>query len=250
MAPLTRSTQPPGLCGWGRTHLPGAEIRGENLARLSEGRPLSRGLGRSYGDASLLASPDAVAVNTTLADRLLSFDESTGLLRAEAGLCLAELNRLFLPRLWFTPVTPGTKFVTLGGMVASDVHGKNHHVSGTFGRHVESLLVRTGRGVVVECSRTEHPDLFFATLGGMGLTDQDFGALTALLWRESSGIGCRKLGLVLEGGYDLSALERSGNAVAEALLGATFELDPSLPGVRAQQAIDETRRALSAHWEL
>lgn len=170
MAPLTQSKQPPSLCGWGRTHLPGAEIRGENLARLSEGRPLSRGLGRSYGDASLLASPDAVAVNTTLADRLLSFDESTGLLRAEAGLCLAELNRLFLPRLWFTPVTPGTKFVTLGGMVASDVHGKNHHVSGTFGRHVESLFVRTGRGVVVECSRTEHPDLFFATLGGMGLT--------------------------------------------------------------------------------
>lgn len=109
-------------------------------------------------------------LGTTLADRLLSFDEETGLLRAEAGLCLAELNRIFLPRLWFTPVTPGTKFVTLGGMVASDVHGKNHHVAGTFGRHVESMLIRTGTGELVECSRTVHPDLFLATIGGMGLT--------------------------------------------------------------------------------
>src|SRR5690606_35225893 len=90
MAPLTRPNSTLGLCGWGRTYLPGAEIRGENLVRLSEGRPLSRGLGRSYGDASLLASSDPVAANTTLADRLLAFDESSGLLRAEAGLCLAE----------------------------------------------------------------------------------------------------------------------------------------------------------------
>ena len=150
--------------------MPGSEVRSPDLARASSGMPLSRGLGRSYGDASLLATGDARALGTTLADRILSFDEATGLLRAEAGLCLAELNRLFLPRLWFTPVTPGTKFVTLGGMVASDVHGKNHHVAGTFGRYVQSLLVRTGKGDIIECSRESHADLFLATIGGMGLT--------------------------------------------------------------------------------
>lgn len=165
-----RQDQRAGLSGWGRTYLPGIEARSEDLARASASAPLSRGLGRSYGDASLPAPGDLRVLGTTLADRILSFDEATGILRAEAGLCLAEMNRLFLPRNWFTPVTPGTKFVTLGGMVASDVHGKNHHVNGTIGRHVQSLLIRTGRGDVVECSRAEHPDLFLATLGGMGLT--------------------------------------------------------------------------------
>lgn len=162
--------QSKGLSGWGRTYLPGIEERSEDLAKASSKHVLSRGLGRSYGDASLPPPQDARALGTTLADRILSFDEETGLLRAEAGLCLAELNRLYLSRCWFTPVTPGTKFVTLGGMVASDVHGKNHHVNGTFGKHVRSLLIRTGRGDVVHCSREENSDLFLATLGGMGLT--------------------------------------------------------------------------------
>lgn len=165
-----RQDQRLGLSGWGRTYLPGVEERSEDLAKSSSDYPLSRGLGRSYGDASLLAPGDRRALGTTLADRILSFDDQTGVLRAEAGLCLAEMNRIFLPRLWFTPVTPGTKFVTLGGMVASDVHGKNHHVSGTIGRHVTALLVRTGSGKVIECSREQDSDLFFATLGGMGLT--------------------------------------------------------------------------------
>ena len=165
-----RQDQSLGLSGWGRTYLPGTELRSEDLVRASHGQHLSRGLGRSYGDSSLPAQRDAVALGTSLADRLLGFEESTGLLRAEAGLCLAELNRLFLGRGWFTPVTPGTKFVTLGGMVASDVHGKNHHVAGTFGRYVQRLLIRTGGGEIVECSREQHPDLFRATLGGMGLT--------------------------------------------------------------------------------
>lgn len=165
-----RQDQKHGLSGWGRGYRPGRELRSEDLPRASAGLPLSRGLGRSYGDSSLPATGDTVTLGTTLADRILGFDEQTGLLRAEAGLCLAELNRLYLGRNWFTPVTPGTKFVTLGGMVASDVHGKNHHVSGTIGRHVHSLLIRTGTGHVVRCSRSEHSDLFLATLGGMGLT--------------------------------------------------------------------------------
>ena len=89
---------------------------------------------------------------------------------AEAGLSLDELYRAFLPNGWFTPVTPGTRFVTLGGMVAADVHGKNHHVDGCFGRHVNAVRLRVADGRVLDCSRTEHPDLFFATMGGMGLT--------------------------------------------------------------------------------
>lgn len=165
-----RQDQHAGLSGWGRSYKAGVEVRSENLKSASAHFPLSRGLGRSYGDASLLASGDKVALGTTLADRILGFDDQSGLLTCEAGLCLAELNRLFLGRGWFTPVTPGTKFVTLGGMVASDVHGKNHHVSGTIGRHVRQLLIRTGRGEVVRCDREQNSDLFFATLGGMGLT--------------------------------------------------------------------------------
>jgi FAD/FMN-containing dehydrogenase len=160
----------PMLSGWGRTPVPGREIRSEDLARISADAALSRGLGRSYGDASLPARGGARVIGTSLADRILKFDAASGVLRAEAGLCLAELNRLFLPRGFFTPVTPGTKFVTLGGMVASDVHGKNHHRDGTFGRHVHALKLRAGDGRVLECSREREPELFRATLGGMGLT--------------------------------------------------------------------------------
>jgi FAD/FMN-containing dehydrogenase len=140
------------------------------LRRAGASVALSRGLGRSYGDSSLPAGPGEVALNTTLADRLLAFDPATGRLRAEAGFTMRELYRVFLPRGWFAPVTPGTSFVTLGGMVASDVHGKNHHSAGTFGRHVTALRLAVADGRVVECSPTAEPDLFWATIGGMGLT--------------------------------------------------------------------------------
>jgi FAD/FMN-containing dehydrogenase len=106
---------------------------------------------------------------TRLANRILAFDPATGVVRAEAGLCLADLNRLMLPRGFFPPVTPGTKFVTLGGMVASDVHGKNHHVEGCFGRHVRSLRMRLADDSVVDCGPDQNADLFHATVGGMGL---------------------------------------------------------------------------------
>lgn len=158
------------LSGWGRTTAPGREIRSEQLESITVEATLSRGLGRSYGDSSLPAPAVERVVGTRLADRILGFDPATGRLRAEAGLCLAEMNRLFLPRGFFTPVTPGTKFVTLGGMIASDVHGKNHHVQGTIGRHVTELLLRVGDGRLVTCSREENSELFYATLGGMGLT--------------------------------------------------------------------------------
>jgi FAD/FMN-containing dehydrogenase len=157
------------LEGWGRVAAPGRELLGPNLELLTEGAALSRGLGRSYGDSSLPARPGDRVAGTRLADRILSFDAQTGVLRAEAGLALAELNRIFIPRGWFPPVTPGTQYVTLGGMVASDVHGKNHHREGCFGAHVRGLRMRLASDEIVECSPTQNPDLFFATIGGMGL---------------------------------------------------------------------------------
>ena len=160
----------PMLSGWGRLPKPGKEVFSEDLRALSSGAVLSRGLGRSYGDSALPPPSRLDVATTTLADRILAFDESTGVLRAEAGLSLHELNRIFLPRRWFPPVTPGTQFVTLGGMVAADVHGKNHHVEGTFGAHVISLVLRVADGRVVACSPANEPELFWATVGGMGLT--------------------------------------------------------------------------------
>jgi decaprenylphospho-beta-D-ribofuranose 2-oxidase len=157
------------MSGWGRLSVPGIEVHSEDLARATQGAALCRGLGRSYGDSSLPASPDARVVATPLADRILAFDPATGVLRVEAGFSLAELYRLFLHRGFFTPVSPGTKFVTVGGMVASDVHGKNHHRKGCFGQHVRSLKMRVGERVL-SCSREENADLFHATTGGMGLT--------------------------------------------------------------------------------
>lgn len=159
------------LAGWGRVPVvPGYQVRDENLAAITADVPLTRGLGRAYGDAALPAPGDLRIACSTLADRILQFDPDTGALTAEAGLSVDELYRALLPRGWFTPVTPGTRFVTLGGMVAADVHGKNHHVDGTIGRHVRSIRLRVADGRILTCSRTEHPDLFLATLGGMGLT--------------------------------------------------------------------------------
>ncbi len=168
-------TEPPqrAVASWGRIARPGREVFAEDLVAASTANArveLSRGLGRSYGDSSLPAAADSVLLNTTLADRILAFDEQTGVLRAEAGLSLFALNRLLLPRHWFTPVSPGTQFVTLGGMVASDIHGKNHHRDGCFGEHVDEISLRVPDGRIVTCSPAVEPDLFRATVGGMGLT--------------------------------------------------------------------------------
>ena len=167
---------PPGrlerLSGWGR--YPVAECRVTRPRETAEAAALAaeapsliaRGLGRSYGDASL--NP-ALTVETGAMDRLLGFDAGTGLLTCEAGLSLAEIFALFLPRGWVVPVTPGTKFVTVGGMIAADVHGKNHHRDGSFCDHLEWVEVALADGRVLRCSKTGHADLFAAICGGMGL---------------------------------------------------------------------------------
>lgn len=159
------------LSGWGRHPVVEADVRdAEDITRASRGAALSRGLGRAYGDAALPAASGGPINRTLRADRILSFDPDTGVLRAEAGLSLRAIVRELLPRGFYTPVSPGTQYVTLGGMVASDIHGKNHHVHGTIGNFVRALTLRTGDGALHEVSRESHPELLFATLGGMGLT--------------------------------------------------------------------------------
>lgn len=127
---------------------------------------IPHGNGRCYGDASLSSE----VVNTLRYDKILAFDEVNGIITCQSGLLLSDLLQIIVPRGWFLPVTPGTKFITVGGAVASDVHGKNHHVDGSFSRHVVSMSVLTGTGQTFVCSQSDHPDLFWATCGGMGLT--------------------------------------------------------------------------------
>lgn len=128
---------------------------------------IARGVGNSIGDAALNAE---LVLSARGLDRMLSFDEQSGVLFAEAGVTLADIASSFSARGWFLPTTPGTNQISLGGAVASDVHGKNHHAVGSFSRHVLWLDILTAAQGVVRCSRTENQDLFYATCGGMGLT--------------------------------------------------------------------------------
>ncbi len=126
------------------------------------------GMGRSLGDCCL---NDGNALLTTRnLNRILSFDEQSGLLVAEAGATFDEIQRMTIPKGWFLPVTPGTRYVTLGGAIGNDVHGKNHHCAGTFGHHVTRFELRRSDGSRLLCSAQENPDWFRATIGGLGLT--------------------------------------------------------------------------------
>lgn len=129
---------------------------------------LPYGLGRSYGD-SCLNHQNTILVTGKL-NNFLSFDKETGILTCESGVTLEEIIRVFLPRGWFLPVTPGTRHVTLGGAIANDVHGKNHHVSGSFGNFIVELGLWSSDGKLQTCSRRENPAQFAATVGGLGLT--------------------------------------------------------------------------------
>ena len=129
---------------------------------------LAVGMGRSYGDVCLLQH--GTLLTTPNLDRLISFDSGTGLLRCEAGVTLAEILDFAVPRGWFLPVSPGTKYVTVGGAIANDIHGKNHHVAGTFGLHTPRFELVRSDGTPVVCSPTENPEWYAATIGGMGLT--------------------------------------------------------------------------------
>jgi len=126
------------------------------------------GMGRSYGDSCLLDR--GTLLHTPGMARLLGFDSATGVLRCEAGTSLADILAFSVPRGWFLPVTPGTKFVTVGGAIANDVHGKNHHGAGTFGRHVPRFELTRSDGTRFFCSQTDNPEWYCSTIGGLGLT--------------------------------------------------------------------------------
>jgi FAD/FMN-containing dehydrogenase len=129
---------------------------------------IMRGQGRSYNNAAM--SQDGLVMLSERLNRILAFDETTGTVNAEAGTTLANVLDEFIPRGWFPTVTPGTRFVSLGGCVAADVHGKNHHRDGTFGSHVAGMEIVLADGTRRRCSPHQEPELFWATVGGMGLT--------------------------------------------------------------------------------
>jgi decaprenylphospho-beta-D-ribofuranose 2-oxidase len=145
---------------------------------------IARGMGRSYGDSANAT----VVLQTTYSDHLIEFDANTGLLHVEAGVQLRDILKITVKAGWFLAVTPGTSFVTVGGAIASDVHGKNHHVAGTFGQHVVSITMLLGTGEVVTASPTNHADLFHATCGGMGLTGVILSAIIQLTRTPSAFI--------------------------------------------------------------
>ncbi|MEY4164772.1 MAG: hypothetical protein RL419_614 [Actinomycetota bacterium] len=166
------------LSGWGRTAWTSSdvvEVRDASDVKRAIGLEhrrgaIARGLGRAYGAAAQNAGGTVLACADDGRVNDVHLDAVSGLLTAPAGLSLDALLRYSVPRGWFIPVTPGTRFVTLGGAVASDVHGKNHHVDGSFGQHVESMKVILSSGEEITLSPNDNPTWFWSTIGGMGLT--------------------------------------------------------------------------------
>ena len=158
---------------WGKT--PKSESVEKNFnwrfyefPEFSTHKVLPVGLGRSYGDCCL--NDGNTIIHMSKLNRLMGFDSINGVLTCEAGVSLDDLLKFTVPRGWFLPVTPGTKFITIGGAIANDIHGKNHHVSGTFGRFVNKFELLRSDGTRKICSPTHNKELFEATIGGIGLT--------------------------------------------------------------------------------
>ena len=161
------------LSGFGRYPWARCKVfRPERIQEVGKGLSLAdkiipRGLGRAYGDAAI--NPHRFALLMERLDRLLAFDEGTGVLRCETGVSLDDIIMTFLPRGYFLPVTPGTRYCTVGGCFSCDVHGKNHHKDGSFGNFVRSVRILLPSLELVDCTPTKNAEIFFAALGGMGL---------------------------------------------------------------------------------
>lgn len=160
------------ISGWGKYPSIDANIllpktRSHCVELIQQNKELiPRGLGRSYGDSA----NSQIVLQTNPLNHFVQFDDRAGLLICESGISLREILELVVPKGWFLPVTPGTSYVTVGGAIASDVHGKNHHIGGTFSESLLALDLMLGTGEVLTVTRLTHPDLFRATCGGMGLT--------------------------------------------------------------------------------
>jgi len=182
------------LAGWGRTAPTAAEVvrpaSAADLAAAARGAGergvIARGLGRSYGDAAQNAG--GLVVDATGVTGLLALDAGTGVARVAAGTSLDELLRTIVPMGWFVPVTPGTRFVTVGGAIASDIHGKNHHADGTFCAHVRSLELAAPDGTTRTLTPEGTPEAFWVTCGGMGLTGTIVEATISLKRIETSRV--------------------------------------------------------------
>ncbi|MCV2868036.1 FAD-binding oxidoreductase [Defluviimonas sp. WL0002] len=160
------------FAGWGRALTARCDVARPERSRaldalLADGLVPAMGMRRSYGDAAL--NSDGRAIEMTRLDRMIAFDAATGELEVEAGVQVGQVAEVFAPRGWLPPVMPGTGFATIGGCIAQDVHGKNHHHGGSFCQHVLSMRLRTATGVV-EVTPEGTPDLFRATAGGLGQT--------------------------------------------------------------------------------
>jgi decaprenylphospho-beta-D-ribofuranose 2-oxidase len=169
--------EPPELvCGWSRNPVTAAQVvRPSNpdelaMAAKAAGRrgAIARGLGRAYGDSAMNAG--GLVVQSTGVSGVLELDRAAGTVRVLAGTSIDDLLRVVVPLGWFVPVTPGTRNVTIGGAIAADVHGKDHHAAGSFGAHVRSMVLALPDGTRRTLSPETHPDEFWATCGGMGLT--------------------------------------------------------------------------------
>jgi decaprenylphospho-beta-D-ribofuranose 2-oxidase len=163
------------LSGWGRYPALECDLyrpeKFSELAAIVESNSTSliaRGAGRAYGDAAV--NGDNRVVDVTRLDRMISFDPESATLRAEAGVTLAGIIEVFVPRGFFPPVVPGTRYVTLGGSIAADIHGKGHHRDFSLAAHVTSFNLMLASGEIRRCSREEHADLFWGSVGAMGLT--------------------------------------------------------------------------------
>lgn len=164
---------------------------------MAAGSGLAFGMGRSYGDVCL--NPQGVLWQTAGLDHFISFDPDSGRLRCEAGVLLRDIQRLAIPRGWILPATPGTQIVTVGGAIANDVHGKNHHLVGSFGDHVASLRLQRSDGSAIVCGPHQNADWFAATVGGLGLTGVIVEAELQLRrasgpWLDTETIPFRRLG--------------------------------------------------------
>lgn len=178
------------ITNWGLYPVIDAEMKsGETLREvrdfLMENKEvIARGNGRSYGDAAL---SDAI-FSTKRLNKFISFDRIEGVLECESGVLLSDILEISVPQGYFLNVTPGTKFISVGGAIASDVHGKNHHAEGCFSEYVISFQLMKANGEVIQCSREENEEIFWATIGGMGLTGIILSAKIKLKNIESSYI--------------------------------------------------------------